>query len=719
MKSKLFLSILSFFLLWGNLFAQTHQGWCGAHETFEAAMKNDPHFASEQRNLESFTEQYSSQYIAQKTANTANKKQSVVRIIPVCVHVIHAGGTENISKAQILSQIDALNRDFRRMAADTAQTPGPFKSIAADSEIEFRMAKLDDNGNCTDGIDRVYSTQTVYARDNVKSLSYWPSNKYLNIWIVKSIRRADGSLPPAGTIIAGFAQFPGGAAATDGVVIAAANFGTIGTAQGNRGRTTVHEVGHWLNLRHIWADDGGTCVGSDFVADTPNQASENFSTCPSFPMFDACTTSGNGINFSNYMDYTDESCQNMYTVGQSARMNAALSSATSGRSNLWSVNNLAATGVSLPTTLCVADFINNTPENTICENGLVSFTDVSFNGPSTSRNWTINGGTFVAPSTASDSIISVRYTNAGVFDVSLSVSNGATTVSETKQALIHVLPSQAAYSNSLYTEGFESGAIPNVDWEVTSPDGGSFMWTQNTTTGFSGTASAFIENYSADSADVDDLTGPTINVQAIYNQTSPSSLTFSFQCAFAKRKAINNDALKILVSNDCGRSWTPRQTIAAANLSSVTGLKTNYFIPTASEWKKQTVSILNVANAQNVRIKFQFLSGGGNNIYIDDINIINPLLSVDESQVQALSFEVYPNPSEGMATLEFTAQNSAKADIRLTDPLGKEVAVLVSGVVDSGKRQIKINENKNLASGVYFIKANIDGKFGVKKLIIK
>ncbi len=718
MKTKLFFPILLSVLSCGNIFAQSNQGWCGSHESYESAMKNDAHFASEQRNLEAYTEQYAKQFPSQKAGNGADKMQSVVRTIPVCVHVIHAGGAENISKAQILSEIDALNRDFRRMAADTSQTPGFFKSIAADCQIEFKLAQKDENGNCTDGIDRVYSIKTNFARDNVKSLTYWPSNKYLNIWVVKSLTRSDGSLPPAGTIIAGFAQFPGGAAATDGVVIVSSSFGTVGTAQGNKGRTTVHEVGHWLNLRHIWGDDNGACTGSDNVADTPNQASENFSTCPTYPKLDACTTTGNGINYSNYMDYTDEACQNMFTVGQSTRMNSALSSATSGRNNLWSAANLLATGLSTPVTLCAADFTNNTSQNTICENGVISFTDISYNGPSTSRTWTFTGGVVQAPSTLSDSIVSVKYLTAGVYDVTLSVSNGATTVSETKQALINVLPSTAAYSNSLYTESFESSAIPNADWEIGSPDAGNYSWTQNTAVAFSGTASSFIENFSADSADIDELIGPTINVQAIYNQTSPSGLSFTFQCAFAKRKTNNNDALKILLSTDCGRSWTPRATIPAANLISITALKTSYFIPSALEWKKQTVSIANVVNQQNVRIKFQFVAGGGNNIYIDDINIINPLLGVEEQNAKALQFAVFPNPTHNISILEFFTQTSGKADIRLTDLLGNEISVLFKGQIEAGKKQIKINEKNDIAAGVYFIKATINGVSGVKKLLI-
>mgnify|MGYP003344678078 CR=1 FL=1 len=181
---------------------------------------------------------------------------------------------------------------------------------------------------------------TTNARDNVKALSYWPSNKYLNIWVVRSIENTNGG---AGVVI-GFALFPGGAAATDGVVLRYDYTGEIGAAAttAGAGRTATHEVGHWLNLHHIWGD--ATC-GNDFVNDTPTQEMANMSICPTFPHVSNCTGSApNGDMFTNYMDYTNGPCQNMFSIGQAARMNAALSSATSGRNNLWTTANLIATG---------------------------------------------------------------------------------------------------------------------------------------------------------------------------------------------------------------------------------------------------------------------------------------------------------------------------------------------------------------------------------------
>lgn len=689
-----------------NLFSQQTIGPCGAHEIFIEALKN-PTYANNQQVLETFTQQYTAQYLSERNSSGVTQKKAIIRIIPVVVHVFHTGGPENISKAQILSQIDALNKFFRRTNADTVNTPGPFKSIAGDSEIEFRLAQLDPNGNCTDGIVRVYTPLTNNADDNVKALSYWPSNMYLNIWVVKStlIQRV------------GYAQFPGsGAAATDGIVVMSSYFGTIGTAV--VGETSAHEVGHWLNLRHIWGDDNGACGGSDFVADTPNQADNHDQTCPSFPLLDACTPTGNGVMFCNYMDYALQQCQNMFTIGQGARMNAALSSPISGRNNLWTSTNLALTGVSQAQNLCKADFSTNVASNTICENGQVVFSDISINGPITSRTWSFNGGTLVPPSLPGDSVVTVSYASAGNFGVGLSVSNGVTTVNTNQNAVIHVLSNQAVYNSGFYSEGFETASLPNNDWEVTSPDGGNITWTQNTSSSFSGNSCAFVENFSANSSDMDELLSPTLNAQAVFAQTSPGNITFSFQCAFAKKTVSDNDVLKILVSTDCGRSWAPRLSLTASSLSSVTGVRTSYFIPTASEWKKQTVSINNVTAAQNVRIKFQFINGGGNNFYLDDINISNLLLGVDEQSLENASFHIYPNPTKGVALLSISTKTKGYAEIFMTDIVGKKIEQLFVGELQMPNLQIEINKNGALAAGIYFINATINDKQRVQKFVI-
>ncbi len=239
--------------------------------------------------------------------------------IPVVVHVVYKTAAQNISDAQIKSQIDVLNADFRKKNSDISTVPAPFAPLAADTRVEFELAKTDPSGNPTTGITRRATTVSGFTDDDaVKSASTggadpWPSDKYLNIWVCQ----LSGGL-------LGYAQFPGGPAATDGVVILHSAFGTTGTAAApfNLGRTATHEIGHWLNLRHIWGDDGTGCAGSDFVADTPNQGGPNYGV-PTFPHV-SCGNGPNGDMFMNYMDYVDDAAMVMFTEGQVTRMQATL-----------------------------------------------------------------------------------------------------------------------------------------------------------------------------------------------------------------------------------------------------------------------------------------------------------------------------------------------------------------------------------------------------------
>ena len=293
---------------------------CSAMEVLHQQMQNDPGMESRMQAIEAQTQKF----LKEKATNqSANQRTNAIITIPVVVHVVYNTASQNISMAQIQSQIDVLNEDYRKLNADNANTPAIYAGLAADAQIQFVLAKRDPNGNPTNGVTRTSTkTKSFSTNDAIKKTSTgghdpWPTNQYLNFWTAPK-------LSSMGQSLLGYGQFPGGPAATDGVVMAYAAFGSRAKYSGgvyyqgyDLGRTTTHEVGHYLNLRHIWGD--ATC-GNDLVSDTPTQQTSNYG-CPTFPKI---TCSNTGDMSMNFMDYTDDPCMYMFTTGQANRMAAVL-----------------------------------------------------------------------------------------------------------------------------------------------------------------------------------------------------------------------------------------------------------------------------------------------------------------------------------------------------------------------------------------------------------
>lgn len=671
---------------------------CLAHHYYLEMMDQDPAFRAAQQQLELETQAFTAQDWAKRQTSSGQKNAAVVRIIPVVFHVIHEGGAENITRAQIVDQIDSLNKDFRRLNADAASTPSVFQSVGGDAEIEFRLATLNPNGNCTDGVVRLNSPLTNDARNNVKALSYWPSNKYLNIWIVKSIENTSGS---AGTVL-GFAQFPGGSAATDGVVMRSDVVGSIGTAGWNNdGRTATHEIGHWLNLRHIWGD--ANC-GSDFVTDTPTHQTSN-NGCPAWPHI-TCGNGPNGDMFTNYMDYTNGDCQDIFSIGQCARMNAALSSSTSGRNNLWSASNLIATGTSTPTgAVCVpiAEFVNNV--HYVCEGTTINFTDGSWNGTPDTWSWDFPGGT---PSSSTAQNPSIQYNTAGTYDVTLTVTNSAGTDTYTETASVVVVP--AVGLNSIpYSEGFETLTFPGNEWAVENGGGNTWALTGNAT--HTGLNSVYINNYTGNITQTTD-----IFLTTTFNLSNVTQANMTFWLAFAARSASSTDQLKVFASTTCGQLWNIRYNKTGTALSTA-GIITANFVPTAAQWRQETVNIASSSynNKPNVRFKFEYLQGNGNNIYIDDINI-DGTVGLNEVLEASLGLNVYPNPVMNAATVDFTLTEKNTIKIDVVDVLGQVVNEIAETTLDAGEYQFELPAG--LSSGIYSVRLNVNGYTTARKVVI-
>ncbi|MBF9142577.1 M43 family zinc metalloprotease [Hymenobacter properus] len=295
---------------------------CASHDVLQAQLAADPGLAQRMAAIEAQTQRFVAARAAAQlrggnntggstggsTSGTTSQLSGIVTI-PVVVHVVYNTAAENIKDEQIQSQIDVLNEDFQKNNAERNNTY-QYSNLSVATPVQFVLAQV---------IRKATKTRSWSTNDAVKSSKRGgddalDASKYLNLW---SCNLGNGLL--------GYAQFPGGAPATDGVVILYSAFGSRAKFPGGTytttydlGRTATHEVGHWMNLRHIWGDDSGACTGSDQVLDTPNQGAENYG-CPAVGK---ASCNNGGDMYMNYMDYTDDRCMFMFSQGQSDRMTA-------------------------------------------------------------------------------------------------------------------------------------------------------------------------------------------------------------------------------------------------------------------------------------------------------------------------------------------------------------------------------------------------------------
>jgi hypothetical protein len=681
----------------------------------EEMKMQDPNFTQAREDLEQYTIDY------KQSANSSKKKATV--IIPVVVHnITHSGGQGFVSKNVIESQINRLNIDFNRQNSDAGNTRALFLPYAGAVDVEFRLAHIDPNGDCTEGIVRIENDLSLYPvpRDNVKSVSYWPNNgarKYFNIWIIDEIESN-----PDGSYVAGYAQFPGSNDNGDyGVVICDQNVGF-------NERTLTHELGHCLNLLHIF--NYGWCSGNDDnCSDTPKQYESVTSACNTSQN----TCSNNEPDYGNvdvvdqienYMSYA--SCQNMFTLDQKTRVEAILSNTNvnSGMGHLATASNLALTGVADPYSpaICtpIADFQYGLTPSTqgqselyICAGDSITFTDFSYDATPTMFNWSFIGGT---PSTSNIANPTITYNTPGVFNVTHQPGTTAGTGNETKNGIITVSSLTADYTG-IIVDGFENATNFNNEWRIENLDAGNQPFSRITTSAATGSASVRIMNrFITVAGERHELISPSYDLSSLANPT------FNFKLAFARRSNSNNDRLLVWYSLDCGASWTlgmaPMQGSGLSSIGST--LNTGSWVPGANDWVTKTGNLSAITNETNVRFKFAFQAGGGNNLYLDDINI-DGTLSLEDELSKITKFNVYPNPTNSSAVISFNLiEGVDNLSIRIRNAVGQVVTNVINDKsFSAGKYSLRIDEEKKLSSGIYFIEMNSDGNTKVEKLIVR
>jgi PKD repeat protein len=664
---------------------------CGADEMRIATLKANPKIADavvrRDVQLEAFTKKFVEDFYQKRTPAASY-------IIPVVYHVIHNYGTENISDAQLLDGISVLNKTFRKQSADTNTIVAAFKPIHADCDIEFRLATLDPDGNCTKGINRIASSLTSTGGHNVKSLIQWPTDKYLNVYVVQNA---------AG--LAGHAVWPADAdsiPAWDGIVIGHNYVGSIGTSNPTQSVVLAHECGHYLNLQHIWggnnvpgfyfypcADTAKDCNIDDLVADTPPTIG-----------WQSCNLSGASCgnvvdNVQNAMDYSY--CNKMFTYGQKARMQACLNDTMAGRNNLWQVSNLIATGTyTQPGEICAADFTAN--KMVVCEVGAnqVVFTNTSYNGTFTALQWSFPGG---SPSISAVASPTVTYSVPGTYPVTLKVFNGTDSVMVTKNNFISVLPNTGAAFP--FIESYESTAgLDGPEWFSNSFDTIN-NWQLTTSAASTGTYSVMLDNFNNTMNTKDELISPVINL------TGGSGIGFKFKYAYTRKDSSSLDQLQVYASKDCNTTWIQRLNLVGAALETVPPQNTPFVPAGALEWRQATANIPVTYYTANFRFKFVFTSKGGNNLYIDDINI-EISTGIEELNEQVNGLDLFPNPANDALNLQFELAATKQLTFIITDVLGKTLYNSGKAVYNRGPNSFSFNLN-GMSNGFYFLKIN-DGK---------
>jgi len=641
----------------------------------------------------------------------ASNKRATKYIIPVVFHVIHTNGPENISKAQIENQIKILNQDFSLNNPNKANIRSVFTGVAADCQFEFRLAKIDPQGNCTDGINRVYSPLHLNARDNVKSIpgARWDNKKYLNIWTVSTIEDANGSV---GTTL-GFAYLPysvaGGLSNMDGIVARADYVGVIGTgAVSGAGRTLTHEIGHYLGLFHTFE---GECAGvgagnGDRCEDTP-PVSGTFTNA-------GCPANGNSCNteipdridqWENYMDYSAGTCQSMFTLNQKTIMHSVMEN-YSFRKNLFSAANLIATGVEKSNTVPLAFFYSSA--RTVCVGQAVSFYDISCKAQVDSKQWMFAGGNITSTNKDTPVII---YKTPGKYKVTLIVTNTSGSNTLAVDEYITVKPAVAAAKPSV-SQDFESPTWNSgTGWNIL--DQASVKFTRETGPAYRGSNYIVAPISSTVPAGQRfQLVTPPMDLRPLIGKNPKISM----MVGYIRQNTSSSEELRIYQSRGCENKWSQFLFRNASFISYSNNTFAPTFEPSASnQWKQITFSLSSFENDSNISFMIEIVSGAGNPVYIDAINIGQFNTDITETE-KSIALNVFPNPSTGDLNIDYN-NAAGETEVWLENIEGKRICTLLEKNMQTGEISIKWNSQNMIPNGIYILKIKSNEQIINKKII--
>lgn len=640
--------------------------------------------------------------LEEKIRRTQAPLTKTTRFVPVVFHVMHKYGPENVSREQILDALEIVNRDFRRLNADTSATRTLFKPHAADFNIEFRLATNDPDGNCTDGITRHFFPYSYGADDNCKDpymggYAPWDQTRYLNIWVVGSIYLEGSGFGQ----VAGYAYYPtwGIDNGYFGVVIAHRYLGSIGTASGQDGRVLTHELGHIFGLAHTFDNGCGTdCQNSgDNVCDTPPSSAPTYgcnfnqNTCTNDALPGSPFPTNMPDQIENYMSY--DACQNMFSLGQKQRAYDILSQVPDWNS-LSSLTNLSATGVSNPSSPynCNLNVDFRASRTTLCVGDSAQLFDLSWNGLASGRTWHITGPvSYVSTGEAPY----ITFTAPGLYTVKLTCTNNAGSFEVEKPFYIRVVEPAAAASS--FAEDFETLPFDGGHWQK-GGDPLDVGWQHNASVGYNSSASIFINKSN------DAFAGEVWAMSPPINLTGMESPRLAFDLAYARRTWSDNTLLIVQLSRDCGRTWNIYYAKAGENLATVPGILNN-FTPQPWEWRRESFKIPN-SFLTNERMLVRFLvrtDGNHNPLYIDNLNVEKNASAPEEIPASA-SLKLWPVPAGEQVTLSGQLPpNTGARTFEIVDLSGRNV--LIGTVIPDNEGVLNQTINiQGLSEGVYFFR---------------
>ncbi len=703
MRKNLLLGALTVFGigLAGNLSAQTTGFQCGNAEMLRKLYAENPELEADYYNL-----------LEKNKHIFTNEKgiKTVEYTIPIVFHILHEYGSENISDAQVYDQVDILNEDYHNLAPDNNTAQAPFDTIIGNANIKFVLAKYDPLGNCTNGIEHIY-THMANKGDDYSKLHQWNRKQYLNVWVTNSIGSAG---------VAGYAYYPSATVGSfffaDGIIILNDYIGSIGTSNPGSSRALTHEIGHWLGLSHTWGstNDPNVACGDDQVPDTPmTKGSDlvcnyNFNTCNDSVVGSYWFPHDVKDNVQNYMDYSY--CSMMFTRDQVELMRNNLNESTAFRNNLWQDSTLMITGADLPEPgpLCIPipDFTVNRKMACIGDN--ITFQNASSNAAVDTYSWSFPGAT---PATSSATNPVVTYAASGFYEASLTVTNAAGSATKTIPYVVYISPGWTEHIGP-YNETFNTGSD---FWISQNPEDNDAYFYKVNSGGKDNSPCYVLQNYK-DVSNAEPYSDDWFYYQrlgyskdylvtAAYDLSTTSSVTVSFDYAYGTKATTLADITEKLVvssSTDCGKTWQTRKTIVQDDLLTVGYVEGNFIPASNNEYKTATFNLTTTGADVHTRFRFEFTASDySSNLYIENFNVTGVLGIAENGLLSTIA--VSPNPVASGNDIQVEINGDSKGLVLEVIDLNGAL-VSTTAVAESNGTQI-VNIPMNVAKGFYLINA--------------